>query len=632
MKQLTIFLLLLTMSITACAQPASMWHWNQTLAAKENRVYISDWLYIPTYATPPVLTGVNNFSGFLFRNSANGFLYASTGANGYNIYPTQQWITAQNYISSYTETDPTVSAYVKSITESYFANGNTAFGWGNHNLSGYSTSSNTQIFTNKTWQGNPLADSYISSAAIWNAKQGALSGTGLVKSTGGTISYLTDNSANWTTAYSWGNHAGLYPSISGGYVNPSWITSLPWTKITGAPPINTGGETLQSVTARGATTTNNLTIGQAYMGSFNYPGDVPLFARFSHSNYAASTTQVGFTQYQDGDIYLQSPTNLAIVSTNGTQISGGLYVADYLTIAGTASASSAAFPLVTAPAVSHQLLMWDGSLSPFNQSIRRVNVDEAAVDGSNNPVTSNALFDAIAGIPAPGTIDATVINGSTNAVQGNAVYDAIAAIPNPTIDGTVINGSNNSVSGNAVYDELALKSNTSHTHAFADLTAKPTTLAGYGVTLDATVINGSTNAVQGNAVFDAIAAVTPSTATSGRYTPTATLVGNLDSALPLSAHYIRIGNEVTVTGRLSYDSSVTGTEMQINLTLPVASSFTTSLDLAGLLVANSQTYNGGNALVSTYVDAETTADKAEFFFSSSLNTGVISYTFTYEVK
>jgi hypothetical protein len=51
-----------------------------------------------------------------------------------------------------------------------------------------------------TWSGT-LADSRIASASTWNAKQAALSGTGIVKSTAGTISYLTDNTANWDTAY-----------------------------------------------------------------------------------------------------------------------------------------------------------------------------------------------------------------------------------------------------------------------------------------------------------------------------------------------------------------------------------------------------------------------------------------------
>jgi hypothetical protein len=35
----------------------------------------------------------------------------------------------------------------------------------------------------------------------------SISGTGIVKSSGGTISYLTDNSGNWNTAFGWGNHA-----------------------------------------------------------------------------------------------------------------------------------------------------------------------------------------------------------------------------------------------------------------------------------------------------------------------------------------------------------------------------------------------------------------------------------------
>jgi hypothetical protein len=50
------------------------------------------------------------------------------------------------------------------------------------------------------WTGT-LADSRIASASTWNGKQDALSGTGIVKSTGGTISYLTDNTSNWDSAY-----------------------------------------------------------------------------------------------------------------------------------------------------------------------------------------------------------------------------------------------------------------------------------------------------------------------------------------------------------------------------------------------------------------------------------------------
>ena len=48
-----------------------------------------------------------------------------------------------------------------------------------------------------------LVDGYLSAAdwSTFNGKQNYLGGTGLVKSTAGTISYITDNSSNWNTAY-----------------------------------------------------------------------------------------------------------------------------------------------------------------------------------------------------------------------------------------------------------------------------------------------------------------------------------------------------------------------------------------------------------------------------------------------
>lgn len=55
--------------------------------------------------------------------------------------------------------------------------------------------------------------------------QTVLSGSGIVKSASGTISYLTDNTSNWNTAYGWGNHAGLY-SLLGHTHTASQITDF----------------------------------------------------------------------------------------------------------------------------------------------------------------------------------------------------------------------------------------------------------------------------------------------------------------------------------------------------------------------------------------------------------------------
>lgn len=50
------------------------------------------------------------------------------------------------------------------------------------------------------WVGS-LADNRIASSSYWNAKQQPLIGNGIVKSSNGIISYLTDNSSEWDLAY-----------------------------------------------------------------------------------------------------------------------------------------------------------------------------------------------------------------------------------------------------------------------------------------------------------------------------------------------------------------------------------------------------------------------------------------------
>jgi hypothetical protein len=62
------------------------------------------------------------------------------------------------------------------------------------NITGIDYSNATGVFS--------LASGYIiPTQAMLDAKQDDLNGTGIVKSTGGTISYLTDNTANWDAAY-----------------------------------------------------------------------------------------------------------------------------------------------------------------------------------------------------------------------------------------------------------------------------------------------------------------------------------------------------------------------------------------------------------------------------------------------
>lgn len=86
------------------------------------------------------------------------------------------------------------SAWLSSIIDNS-SNWNTAYGWGNHASVGYLT---TQIS-----HADVVVDGDFTSQGIM------LRGTN-----SGVYSILTDNSANWNTAYGWGNHSGLYTPVA----------------------------------------------------------------------------------------------------------------------------------------------------------------------------------------------------------------------------------------------------------------------------------------------------------------------------------------------------------------------------------------------------------------------------------
>jgi len=75
------------------------------------------------------------------------------------------------------------------------------------------------------------------------------------------FSITSPNISNWNTAFGWGNHASAgyltnttgdarYPVLTGSYVNPSWITSIPYSKITGTPTIPTNTSYVDLTTAQ----------------------------------------------------------------------------------------------------------------------------------------------------------------------------------------------------------------------------------------------------------------------------------------------------------------------------------------------------------------------------------------------
>ena len=86
--------------------------------------------------------------------------------------------------------------------------------------------------------------------------------------------------------------------------------------------------------------------------------------------------------------------------------------------------------------------------------------DTTPTDGSNNPVTSNGIFDALAGKQNTLTFDTTPTDGSNNPVTSDGIFDALAGKQNNlTFDTAPTNGSTNPVTSDGIFDALAGKQN-----------------------------------------------------------------------------------------------------------------------------------------------------------------------------
>lgn len=81
---------------------------------------------------------------------------------------------------------------------------------------------------------------------------------------------------------------------------------------------------------------------------------------------------------------------------------------------------------------------------------------------------------------------------------------------------------------------------------------------------------------------------------SGTYTPTLTNVTNVSSSSAQVARWIRVGDQVTVYGRISIDPITTATSTQVRVSLPVASNIGSNNDLAGVCVGDLSDESAGH--------------------------------------
>lgn len=210
----------------------------------------------------------------------------------------------------------------------------------------------------------------------------------------------------------------------------------------------------------------------------------------------------------------------------------------------------------------------------------------------------------------------TVPNGGTGATtltgyvvgNGASAFTASATIPNTDITGLGTMSTQNA-------DAVTITGGT--------ITA--TTVTVDDEAYDATGWNGDLTTPTKNAVRDKIESLAADIA-SGTYTPTLTHVANISVSGAYACQYLRVGNTVTVSGKVEIQALVVTTTTRFRITLPVASAFTTDEDLAGV--------GTGSAEAELYaIFADATNDEAEFYVQSINNTNQhdIYFTFTYRI-
>jgi hypothetical protein len=141
--------------------------------------------------------------------------------------------------------------------------------------------------------------------------------------------------------------------------------------------------------------------------------------------------------------------------------------------------------------------------------------------------------------------------------------------------------------------------------------------------------NGSTQVPTKNAVYDKIETISGGglTITAGTYTPTLTNVTNIDSSTASQCQYLRVGNTVTVSGRVLVDATAGATATELDISLPVASNFSSDVNAGGTASATTDAGNSAGIL------ADSANDRAQMAWIVSTNASTSYYfSFTYLVQ
>jgi hypothetical protein len=368
------------------------------------------------------------------------------------------------------------------------------------------------------------------SRSIWmdstgNFHMGEYSSTGVPTNTG--TLYLGDgNSSQWNTAYGWGNHASagyltVHPSVSAaGSSNNSGRTYIQdilldsFGHITG---ITTSTETVintDTIDYVSNVTLNDTTLRFEGVGN-GFTGDVDL------SIFTTDVTVTGGTYNSGNQILTLNKNNGTSVNISGFAIdtdvnwytTGATFNTGNGVITGTRNDGQTWTVDIDGRyselGHTHPYLPLSGgtvSGSTWNNSTGgNLIIENSSSVGSSitlrptNSVSYSKGFSLYAGSSAAAIGDGSI--GFWNHTTSNAVL-YVTQSGNLTVTGTLTASGYNKTNWDTSYgwgNHAGLYSLVSHTHTFASLTSKPTTISGYGITDAITTSNiGSQNVSSAN--------------------------------------------------------------------------------------------------------------------------------------
>ena len=103
---------------------------------------------------------------------------------------------------------------------------------------------------------------------------------------------------------------------------------------------------------------------------------------------------------------------------------------------------------------------------------------------------------------------------------------------------------------------------------------------------------------------------------SGTYTPSLTNTTNITASTPYQFQYTRIGNVVTVSGRVNIDPTASATASELGISLPIASAFPASATGVSNLAGVGSIHTTTTEVSTGGILADTTNDRAQFRFVS----------------